>query len=224
MQTTSKLHEHRQAWTAGLFTGTTYHDVHLAELRRTSNIDAIEMQEGVFPKPSILLRETRLQMAVMQQAIHDLRGRKETLIRDAVKWIINDDADHAFSFITVCEAFGVRPEAARKELLAGIDVEAALSYRDLPRRQLEPHSYEPLCRCAECRDEGHRRAVENGTTRVHNRTGQCPCGCGDVGRKRGYCHGTYKLAIYRNGNARPSDYLLRQAAAWRLRKHRAGAE
>lgn len=201
MQTTRELKAHRQAWSAGLYTGTTYHDVHLAELRRTSNIDAIEAQERVFPKPPILLKESRLQMAVLEQAIGDLRQeRKKTLRRCALRWITSDDTDYAFSFVTICEAFELRPDAVRKALLAGIDVEAVLAIVPEPPKPVKPK---------EPRWNFMRRDY-------------CKCGCRSLGKFRGFCRAVYSLARRIARGRDPSLELLERAAACRWKQRREG--
>lgn len=66
------------------------------------------------------LPEEKLLLAVLAQAIHDIseaftRGfRKEH--KDAWDWFLSDDQSSPFSFLPICNHFGLRPEAVLRRI------------------------------------------------------------------------------------------------------------
>ncbi len=66
----------------------------------------------------------RLMIAVLEQAIDDLRAHRgaaelwrRQLYMDAYTWTASSDRSHAFTFLNVCEALGYSPSAVRRRVL-----------------------------------------------------------------------------------------------------------
>lgn len=75
-----------------------------------------------------LTPESRLMMAVLLDAVEIVNGRrmpgfygtsrsKGDPCREARRWIARNDNDSIFSFTSICERFGLDPEAVRAEVL-----------------------------------------------------------------------------------------------------------
>ncbi len=68
--------------------------------------------------------ERRLVMAVLYQAIHDLRtfwrpnGPKnhQRLYREALRWVVSNDRSWEFSFLNVCDVLDLSVDMLRAEL------------------------------------------------------------------------------------------------------------
>lgn len=67
--------------------------------------------------------EAALRAAVLHSALEDLQGRyvsrnKQTqrFAREAEAWFVSDDIDWPYSFLNVCEALGLNPQAVRGKL------------------------------------------------------------------------------------------------------------
>jgi hypothetical protein len=64
--------------------------------------------------------EEGLLLAVLRQAFDDLRRlrhavrrRDQRLFIDAYDWVMSDDRSHPFSFVNMCEALKLEPDALR---------------------------------------------------------------------------------------------------------------
>lgn len=75
--------------------------------------------------------EQRLVLAVLRQAVEDLRkhrwarGRRaQRLYRDAYQWVDATDRRWPYSFVNICEVLQLSPTALRAELLGGYDTAA----------------------------------------------------------------------------------------------------
>ncbi len=69
--------------------------------------------------------EQRLMLAILADAINIFQGchcsgqaTKSRLFREAEEWIFGSDDRWPFSFVNVCEALGIEPQALRKRLRA----------------------------------------------------------------------------------------------------------
>ena len=69
-----------------------------------------------------LTPESQLQVAILEQAIEDLRRprrnrQNERSYREALGWMASDNEAWPFSFVNVCLSLGLDPAAVRLELL-----------------------------------------------------------------------------------------------------------
>jgi hypothetical protein len=69
--------------------------------------------------------EQRLMLAILADAINIFQGCQATggaprgrLFREAEEWIFSSDERWPFSFVTVCDALGIEPQALRRHLRA----------------------------------------------------------------------------------------------------------
>jgi hypothetical protein len=67
--------------------------------------------------------EQRLMLAILADAINIFQGCQATgevprgrLFREAEEWIFSSDERWPFSFVTVCDALGIEPQALRRHL------------------------------------------------------------------------------------------------------------
>jgi len=74
-----------------------------------------------------LAPERRLGLAVLEEALNDLvrfrfaRGRRaQGLFRQAQNWVASNDREWPFSFVNLCEAFGLAVEPIRQWALAPV--------------------------------------------------------------------------------------------------------
>jgi hypothetical protein len=101
---------------------------------------------GRFPKPAAILPvqfddlcrrsvgrsgEQRLALAVVRQAVEDLRKhrwarrrRAQRIYRDAYEWVDATDRRWPYSFINICEVLQLSPTALRAELLGEVNADA----------------------------------------------------------------------------------------------------
>jgi hypothetical protein len=75
--------------------------------------------------------ERRLMFAVLQDAVECFqkyrfaRGNKASrLFKDATAWFFEDDYERPFSFINICESFGIDPGYLRKGLSRWLEAES----------------------------------------------------------------------------------------------------
>ena len=59
----------------------------------------------------------KLMLAVLEDARRCLRSRDPRERREAERWFASDDRSHLYAFATICEAFGVDPEFARRGVI-----------------------------------------------------------------------------------------------------------
>jgi hypothetical protein len=101
---------------------------------------------GKFPRPAAILPiqfddlcrrsvgrsgEQRLALAVVRQAVEDLRKhrwarrrRAQRLYRDAYEWVDATDRRWPYSFVNICEVLQLSPTALRAELLGDVNADA----------------------------------------------------------------------------------------------------
>lgn len=61
----------------------------------------------------------KLMLAVFRDAKDCLRSRDPRERLEAERWFASNDRSHLYTFVTICEAFGVEPELARRGVLRG---------------------------------------------------------------------------------------------------------
>lgn len=68
--------------------------------------------------PGELSDELRLMLAVFRDAAECLQNRDPRVRLEAERWFAVDDRSHLYAFATICDAFGVEPEHARRGVMA----------------------------------------------------------------------------------------------------------
>jgi hypothetical protein len=76
--------------------------------------------------------ERMLMLSMLWQAANDLaknrgaqRPKRRRLYREAYRWVASNDRTWPYSFVNLCEALSLSPEALRAALLAEVTVKAA---------------------------------------------------------------------------------------------------
>lgn len=80
-----------------------------------------------------------LAIGIIQLLFQELSYRGKTIHRleekeEALKWLHSDRVDHAFSFINICDSFGIDYRAARKRL-------QALADKKKPKKSIHSKAY-----------------------------------------------------------------------------------
>lgn len=116
--------------------------------------------------------EQKLQLAVLEQAVEDIRRTRpgpygDRARSDAIAWMLRDDQPGPFSFTAACEAIDATPEAVREALGVRGLVGEATNWDAMPprvcawcEREFEPHNGSQVhCRnaCRLARDRALRR-------------------------------------------------------------------
>ena len=67
--------------------------------------------------------EKRLMGAVLEDAFHSIArySSHEVLAKEALKWLLRDENDHLFSFVSVCEYLNLEPQAVRVAIRKMLD-------------------------------------------------------------------------------------------------------
>jgi hypothetical protein len=109
--------------------------------------------------------ETRLFLSILKDAIHTALSDSRKMAKyEAIAWINSDDDSWIFSFVSICDAFGVEPTWLRKKI-------GRLDSRSVPE-ELAPHPYIKQAHCRQCRATYSRRYQEDrkaGRKRDHRR-------------------------------------------------------
>ncbi|MGH7771797.1 MAG: hypothetical protein ACREQA_06125 [Candidatus Binatia bacterium] len=77
-----------------------------------------------YRKNTLLEPEKRLMLAILEDAVQCFQdnvlaqsGRRKRLFEEAEEWILEEDDDRVFSFVNICETFGIHPQYLRKGLM-----------------------------------------------------------------------------------------------------------
>lgn len=82
------------------------------------SVDATPEQfQDIWHHGTTLMPEVELQVALLEQAVEDLRRRKRRIRHEAVLWVENEDEKWPFSFLNVCARLGLDPGAVRHRLI-----------------------------------------------------------------------------------------------------------
>ena|SRR3990167_8305790 len=91
--------------------------------------DSYEYDQTQKAKVGNVMGEKRLMYAVLMDALEVINGRltagtyslsesKESIRKEAIKWLWKNDYEWPCSFVNICEHFNLDPEAVRKEIAA----------------------------------------------------------------------------------------------------------
>lgn len=79
----------------------------------------------LFTGPRQTTGENSLALAILQQAIDDLRAHrratdphKRRMYSKAYRWVVSDDRSWLYSFVSICELLDVAPQTMRSKLLS----------------------------------------------------------------------------------------------------------
>ena len=80
--------------------------------------------DSIWRRSSQPTPERSLLVAMLEQAASDLsnfryrpRRKAQRIYWDAYRWVTSDDRSYAFSFVNICEALKLSPEALRSGML-----------------------------------------------------------------------------------------------------------
>ena len=78
-----------------------------------------EMVAAQLPSPSTWTPEKRLAAAVLSSALQEIRDRgadprRRKQIAEDLEWVAADDTDWPFSFVRLCQLFGLEPDWVRE--------------------------------------------------------------------------------------------------------------
>jgi len=82
------------------------------------SVDATPEQfQDIWHRGTTVAPEVELQVALLEQAVEDLRRPKRRIRHEAILWVENEDENWPFSFLNVCARLGLDPEAVRDRLI-----------------------------------------------------------------------------------------------------------
>jgi hypothetical protein len=62
-----------------------------------------------------------LMLAVLENAVHNLKSRKSIVRAEAEHWITSRERRYVFSFAVICETLGLEPSAVRRSVIGLVD-------------------------------------------------------------------------------------------------------
>ncbi|MGD0948079.1 MAG: hypothetical protein ABSA52_11670 [Candidatus Binatia bacterium] len=74
---------------------------------------------AALPQPGI----RALMLAVLEDAIHNLRSSESIVRAEAEQWITSGERRYVFSFAVICETLGLEPSAVRRSVIELLDKE-----------------------------------------------------------------------------------------------------
>jgi len=87
------------------------------------SVDVLPEQfDDIWHRCASLRPEVELHVAMLQQAIEDLRRprgdrKRKHVYREALLWVASEDEKWPFSFLNVCARLGLDPDAVRRCLI-----------------------------------------------------------------------------------------------------------